>query len=274
MSDRQLELVVKKSGLEPSKAEVMLERFSDAAAMAVEWEARAKTIVVTDESQTALMKMAREGRLALRAKRIEIENTRKELKADVILQGKAIDGVANFLKALIVPIEKHLDAQEHFVELREKAAEEARRAEAEKLLREKEERERLEREAEERRIREENERLRKEAEERERKAAKERKAAEAKLARERKAAEAKLAAERAEAEARLAKEREEAERKAAEAAKAARAEAERKARAAAKKAREEAARREAKIQEELRRARMVRCPKCGHEFDSAEGKVK
>jgi ATPase subunit of ABC transporter with duplicated ATPase domains len=82
-------------------------------------------------------------------------------------EGKAIDGIANVLKAVIVPIEEYLDEQEHYIERKREAEEEARRLEAEKLLKEKEEKEKAEREAEEKRIREENEKLKKEAEKRE-----------------------------------------------------------------------------------------------------------
>ena len=154
MANELIELV-EQSDLEPNNADILKKKFNDFFDIAGEWEARAKQIVVTDESQIAVMKMAREGRLFLRAKRIEVENTRKQLKEQALREGKAIDGIANVLKALIVPIEDHLEAQEHFVENKRKAEEEQRRLEAEKLLHEKEERDRQEREAE---------RVRKEAE--------------------------------------------------------------------------------------------------------------
>ena len=275
MSDNQLEVIVRESGLEPTKARVMLDQFSDAFKFAAEWDERSKTLVVTDASQTAVMQMARTGRLELKAKRVEIEKTRKQLKEQALREGKAIDGIANVLKALIVPIEERLDEQEHFVERQQAAAEEARRQAAEEALLEKE---RREAEAEALRIKEqeaENERLRKEAVEREAALEKERKAAAAELARinaeaeaERKEAAAKLEQQRKANEAELERER----KRAAEAAKA---EAEKKARVAAqaadkarKLAEKEAAEREANLQEQLRLARMVTCPKCGHEFDS------
>ncbi len=285
MSDetKDLQVIVKESGLEPSKAQVLLDNFSGYFKLAAEWEQKAKTLVVTDESQWGEMKMAREGRLFLREKRIAIENTRKKLKEQSLREGKAIDGIANVLKALIVPIEEHLDAQEHFIENKKKAEEEARRLEAEKVLREKEEKERLEKEAEERRIREENERLKKEAEAREAAAKKEREAAERKLAKERASAEAKLKAEREARERELAEERRkaEAERKAAEAKAQKEREAERKAAALeAEKIRQEAAAKakaereayEAKIAEERRKAATVTCPKCGHTWIREEAK--
>jgi len=285
MSDetKDLQVIVKESGLEPSKAQVLLDNFSGYFQLAAEWEQKAKALVVTDESQWGEMKMAREGRLFLREKRIAIENTRKKLKEQSLREGKAIDGIANVLKALIVPIEEHLDAQEHFIEYKQKAEEEARRLEAEKILQEKEERERLEKEAEERRIREENERLKKEAEVREAAAKKEREAAERKLAKERAAAEAKLQAERFAREQELAEERKkaEAERKAAEAKAQKELEAERKAATAeAEKIRKEAlakakAEREAyemKLEAKRRKAAMITCPKCGYTWNTEETK--
>ena len=83
----------------------MLDNFSDYFKIAAEWEQKAKTIKVVDETQKADMEMARVGRLFLREKRIAIEKKRKELKEQSLREGKAIDGIANVLKAVIVPIE-------------------------------------------------------------------------------------------------------------------------------------------------------------------------
>ena len=136
-----LEIMVQE--LPSLKAKALLEQFQGFFKMAEEWEAKARMIAVTHESQKAEMKLARTGRLFLREKRIEIEKTRKQLKEDSLREGKAIDGIANVLKALIEPIEKYLDEQEHFVELREAEAERLRQlelqkiAEAERIAREK-----------------------------------------------------------------------------------------------------------------------------------------
>lgn len=268
--ERSLQTIVNESGLEPTKAQVLLENFSNYFEIAAEWERKAKMLTVTDESQWAEMKMAREGRLFLRKKRLAVEKTRKKLKEQSLRESRAIDGIANVLKSLIVPIEEHLDAQEHFIDNKRKAEEEARQLEAEKLLREKEEKERLEKEAEERRIREENEKLRQEAEEREAKAKKEREAQEKKLAKEMAEAEAKLRAEREARERELAAERAAAEAREKELK--AKAERERKAQqrkdeAKAKKAAQEY---EKKLKAERLKASMVTCPECGHEFSVGE----
>ena len=210
--DTQLQIIVKESGLEKAKADVMLKKFQDYFKIAGEWEIKAKTIHVTDESQTANMQMARIGRLFLRDKRIEIENTRKSLKEQSLREGKAIDGIANVLKALIIPVEEYLGKQEHFVEIRAKEAEEKKRIEIEcRMEEERIAREKAEEkaEAEEReRSRVDNERLKKEALEKEEQLKRERAAAEKKqrateekARKEREAQEKILAKERAENEA-------------------------------------------------------------------------
>jgi len=209
--DNQLQTIVQESGLETTKAEYILKQFQGCFEFASLWETKAKTIKVNDASQTADMKMARIGRLELREKRIEIEKVRKAMKEQSLREGKAIDGIANVLKGLIIPIEEYLDKQEHFIENQEKARLEAERIERER----KEEEERIAKEkaeAEEReRIRLENERLKKEVEEREAELQRKEKEKEEALRKQREAAEAeqrrkdeeaqrKLEAERAERE--------------------------------------------------------------------------
>ena len=170
----ELATIVKESGLDSTKAQILLDNFSSYFQIASEWEEKARTIIVKDASQKAEMEMARVGRLFLREKRIRIEKTRKELKEKALREGKAIDGIANILKALIVPIEEYLEQQEKFVEIKAKKEAEIIRIETEK----KAEEERLAKEEAERkeqaRIRLENERLRKEAITKEKKAHKER----------------------------------------------------------------------------------------------------
>jgi hypothetical protein len=200
---------------------------------------------VTSSEQTAEMKMAREGRLFLKAKRVDIEKARKELKEQSLREGKAIDGIANVLKALIEPTEEYLEKQERFVEIQE----ENRRAEM-KAIREAEltsldvepgfydlakmpedayvhlvksikdakedalraavkaEEDRIAKEKEGERVRVENERLKREAEANERQMAAERAKADA----ERERREREVAKLKAEADTKLRKEREERER--------------------------------------------------------------
>lgn len=266
MEENNLAVIVKDSGLEPTKAQFILEKFHDYFNIAAEWEAKAKTIVVTNENQQADMKMARVGRLFLRDKRLSIEKSRKELKEQALREGKAIDGIANVLKALIVPIEEYLDKQERFVEIRaaEKAEQERiameKRIEDERIAKEKAEAEERER------IRLENEKLKAEAIEKEKQLAAER----AKAEEERKAAEEKTRKEREEIEAAARAEREKHERIIAE--QKAKAEAERK--ALEEKARKEREAERAKAEKErLEKEKLkqqlkniIECPKCHHKF--------
>jgi hypothetical protein len=172
MSDeQQLAKIVSESGLEKSKADVLLASFEDYFKIAGEWERKAHALVVTDDSQKAEMKMAREGRLFLKEKRVSLEKTRKALKEQSLREGKAIDGIANVIKALIVPIEEHLDAQEHFVERREAAKQEAIRLEVEARLKAEEEAMRKWLAAEQEQMKLDNARLREDAEAERKKAA-------------------------------------------------------------------------------------------------------
>ena len=272
--ENQLVIMVKESGLDKTKADTLLENFQDYFKIAGEWEKKAKMLTVNSGSQITEMKMAREGRLFLREKRIAIEKTRKELKEQALREGKAIDGIANVLKSLIVPIEDYLDKQEHFIEIKEAERAEALRIEAEKKAEE-------ERIAEEKRIAEEQEkirldniRLQKEAEVREKRMKEERQKAEA---------------ERLKQEEILRREREESERKQRDAE--AKAEAERIRVEAEKKRIEESARIEReKIEQEARIEKekadkiiaeekaekdriqklldeQIECPKCHHKFN-------
>ena len=260
--DNKLAVIVRESGLEATKAQILLTKFQNSFALAAEWEAKAKMLVVTNDDQIADMKIARIGRLALRAERITIENTRKDLKAEALREGKAIDGIANVLKALIVPIEEYLDKQEKFIELKAEAEAEAKRLEEEK----KAEEDRIAKEKaeaeEQERIRKENKQLlidaeknRKEAEEKDKAMQVEREETEAReeqIKEKAKAAQEKL---KRESEKKLAVE------------KAKREKAEEKARKEKEKAQAiaEADRKEKERLAEILK-NQIECPACGHKF--------
>ncbi|WP_026536958.1 hypothetical protein [Arthrobacter sp. 9MFCol3.1] len=117
------------NGLEQTKVEILLSNFGQAYGKAKELAAGATDIVVTQENQTTLMQEARTKRLALKNVRVEVENTRKSLKEQSLREGKAIDGMANIIKALIVPVEEHLENQEKFAEIKQAERKAARHAE-------------------------------------------------------------------------------------------------------------------------------------------------
>jgi DNA repair exonuclease SbcCD ATPase subunit len=277
MEQNQLVVIVKEKGLQDAEATALIDRFSEVSGIVAGIEAKAREIKVTDETQVGDMELARSLRLELKAKRVEIEKTRKQLKEESLRKGQAIDGVAGWLKDLITPVEKYLDDQEHFVENKRKAEEEARRAEADRLLREKEEREAAERAEAEARQREEDRKAREAAEA---EAEKQRKAAEAaqrKAEAERKKreeAEARAKAEREEAERKARAEQEERDRKAREKHEAELKKQREKAEAEQKRAVAEAeARARKEAEEAAKKAATVKCPHCGQTFDSREAHV-
>lgn len=252
--DNQLEVIIKESGLEQTKAQYILENFQSYFQLASEWEAKAKMIVVTRPDQKADMEMARVGRLMLKEKRVALENSRKKLKEEALREGKAIDGIANVLKALIVPIEEYLDQQEHFVEIQEEKKKETVRLEVEERIK-KEEEERIRKEAEEKeRLRIENERLAKENAEKDRLMAEEKKRTDANLAAEK--AKAKEAQEKADAERAALEKKAREERELAETEK--------------KKTAEEARKEKDRLEKLLKT--QIECPKCHHKFQKGENK--
>jgi hypothetical protein len=106
--------LIDESGLNDERKLALKGSFDDFISIAQEWESKAKEIHVTDSSQKDLMKMAKEGRLLLRQKRLDIENLRKTIKEQPLRECQAIDSVAKAFKDLITPIEDYLKEQEEF----------------------------------------------------------------------------------------------------------------------------------------------------------------
>ena len=96
--------------------------------------AQANEIQVSDEQDTNGMKLARESRLALRKLRVDAVNKCKDLKADAIATGKAIDETRRMVEDLFKPTEEHLMLQETFAERAQKDRAEARHREREQLI--------------------------------------------------------------------------------------------------------------------------------------------
>lgn len=129
---KELVQIIQESGLEKTQGDVILANFTSFVKEFNELEAKAKGIVIKDPSQVEDMATAREVRLALKTIRVNTENTRKTLKDKSLREGKAIDGIANIVKALIVPVEEYLESQEKYVENIEK--ERKAKIEAERTL--------------------------------------------------------------------------------------------------------------------------------------------
>lgn len=122
MADKELtELmqVIQTTELSPSEVQIMFDSFTHFFQEAKEWELKARTIIVTEETQVSEMQQAREGRKVLQRIRLDAEAKRKELKEKSLREGKAVDGIANIIKALVVPIEEYLEKQEKFLENRQ-----------------------------------------------------------------------------------------------------------------------------------------------------------
>ena len=130
----KLEILVKESGLDEVKSNVLLEKFSDYFKIASEWNEKAKMLVITDVEQVAEMKMAREGRLFLKDRRIMIEKTRKNLKESSLRESQTIDSIAKILTNLIVPIEQDLEQKEKFKEIQDRLKKEQLRQEREEKI--------------------------------------------------------------------------------------------------------------------------------------------
>jgi hypothetical protein len=109
-------------------------KFKEYEDIANEWNKKAYEIVVTDDSQVDLIQKAREGRLLLKAKRVEIEKTRKRLKEQSLLEGRFIDSLAKRLFAIIEPAEEHLELQEKHTEIKEQLRKSKLKAERLELL--------------------------------------------------------------------------------------------------------------------------------------------
>ena len=116
---QEIDNLIEKGLIERTKGDYIREKFQDFTQAVEEWSEKANAIVVTDETQKELIVEAREGRLLLKAKRIEVEKVRKSLKEQSLSEGRLIDSVAKYLTGLIEPAEKHLELQEKFIEIQE-----------------------------------------------------------------------------------------------------------------------------------------------------------
>jgi len=115
----QIAVVIKQSGLEKPMVNNLMADYSKYFSEAKAIVSECKDIQVTSEDQVDLMQKAREARLKLKNIRVEADKTRAKLKAQSMREGNAIQGIYNVIKALIVPVEEHLEKQEKFAEVQE-----------------------------------------------------------------------------------------------------------------------------------------------------------
>ncbi len=126
--------VISKDGLKQQASDEIKTSFILFFNQAQEWKKKAEKLVVTNESQVQEMKDAREARLALRRIRVDADKKRKELKADSLKYGNAVQKVYNVIEGLIKPIEEHLQEQEDYIKLKEAARKEKLNDERIKLI--------------------------------------------------------------------------------------------------------------------------------------------
>lgn len=111
--------IIVKSNLDEEESLALMSKFEEYQAVANEWKEKADSIIIIDESQTDLMKLADSGRKFLKGKRNDIEKTRKQLKESSLRKGQAIDTIAKTLTNLILPIEEDLTLKARFKEIKE-----------------------------------------------------------------------------------------------------------------------------------------------------------
>ena len=114
--DNKLIKIAQEQGLEENKIQDLMRNYGKAFAEARALVEGAMDIKVKDENDFEGMEKARERRLALRRVRIGVEDTRKSLKEQSLREGRAIDGAANIIKALVGPAEEYLLGQEKYAE--------------------------------------------------------------------------------------------------------------------------------------------------------------
>jgi len=109
----EFEIVPADLGLEIAAKNSLELAFSGFFASAAEWKAKAETITEP--------KAARSARLEMKALRVAVEKKHKELKADSLLFGRAVDGAKNIFLSVATPIERALDDIEKAAERAEAA---------------------------------------------------------------------------------------------------------------------------------------------------------
>ena len=123
MSEKSTEVAIIEqlgsNGMEKTAAEQLLSSYGVPFVEAGKLIEQGRQIVVSDESDTENMALARTTRLALRSQRIAIEKKHDELKADSLAYGKAVDLVQRVALEQIKPVEEHLQLQEKFAEVQQ-----------------------------------------------------------------------------------------------------------------------------------------------------------
>ena len=140
VNDDKLVKFASQTGLEPTATSSLVEAFKPIFAKARTALAEAQGVAESVKDATCVkeIRKSRACRLALRAVRLESDETRKKQKQHALLYGKAVDGFHNILMADLSPVETSLQEAEDIAERAEAARlaalKSAREAELQPLL--------------------------------------------------------------------------------------------------------------------------------------------
>lgn len=111
--------MVDTSGMEKTKAQIVLSNFQSFFDEASVWEQKVKALAIANKHENDIVAPAREARLALRDVRVRAEKTKKALKENILIEGRFIDAIYNTIVAVTQPLEKKLEEQEKWREIEE-----------------------------------------------------------------------------------------------------------------------------------------------------------
>jgi hypothetical protein len=116
-----LVVAAKSYGLAPESLQSCLSRFQPLLIEAKTTIEQAQSLKITASSTPLEKKLVKTLRISLKDVRCRVENERKAQKEDILSRGKAIDGMASIVKAMIEPVERNLEDMEKFEERQEAA---------------------------------------------------------------------------------------------------------------------------------------------------------
>lgn len=128
VQENSLVQIVEQSGLEKTKGQILLEKFSvyfDSAA-----QVEAKLNLLGEEDFVEAGKIRKE----LKASRVEAEKIRKELKESSLREGQTIDAIGRIIKNLIEPLEEKAEKIEKAKEIKAAKEKEAKKIERLNML--------------------------------------------------------------------------------------------------------------------------------------------
>lgn len=121
-------MIILETGLKPDDANGIKQSFQEFVAQTEEWAKKALAIVVLDEDDEEGMENAAKADKALRALQKEVETVHKNLKADSLAYGRALDEVKRNFNSVIDPARAHCKEQAAYRETMEKKRQEELKA--------------------------------------------------------------------------------------------------------------------------------------------------